>query len=70
MFVAVHMVAVYKAFTHQYSVSLEKIFCAYLKEHLKTTLNVLNLVLGTNLLAAEDGLNLKVFWCLFVKVPY
>ena len=46
--------------------SLAKVFCAQMKEHLKTTLNVLNPVAGTNLLAAEDGLNRKVFWCLFV----
>ena len=39
---------------------------AHMKEHLKTTLNVLNPVAGTNFLAAEEGLNRKVFWCLFV----
>ena len=66
MFVAVHMVAVCKAFTQQHLVALAKVFCAHLKEHLNTTLNVLNPVAGTNLLAAEDGLNRKVFWCLFV----
>ena len=37
-----------------------------MKEHLKTTLNVLNPIAETNFLAAEDGLNRKVFWCLFV----
>ena len=46
--------------------SLAKVFCAHLKEHLKTTLNVLNPLVGTNLLATKDGLNRKVFWCLFV----
>lgn len=66
MSVAVHMVAVCKAFTQQHSAALARVFCAYLREHLKTTLNVLGPVVGTNLLAAENGLNRKVFWCLFV----
>ena len=48
---------------HQHSASLARVFCAHLKEHLKTTLNVLNHVAGSNLLAVEDGLNQKVFWC-------
>ena len=46
--------------------TLAKVFCAHLKEHIKTTLKFLNPIAGTNLLAAEDGLNRKVFWCLFV----
>ena len=66
MSVAVHMVAVCKEFKQQQSVALAKVFCAHLKEHLNTTLNVLNPIAGTNLLATEDGLNRKVFWCLFV----
>ena len=60
------MVAFCKAFTQQHSVALTKVFCAHLKEHLKTTLNVLIPIAGTNLLATEYGPNRKFFWCLFV----
>ena len=63
MYVAMHMVVVFKEFMHQHSASLARVFCAHLKEHLKTTLNVLNHVAGSNLLAIENGLNQKVFWC-------
>ena len=57
MSIVLHMVVVSKAFMQQHSIALAKVFCAHLKEHLKTTLNVLNPVAGNNLLAVEDGLN-------------
>ena len=63
MYVAMHMVVVCKEFMHQHSASLARVFCAHLKEYLKTTLIFLNHVARSNLLAVEDGLYQKVFWC-------
>ncbi|KAH9287706.1 hypothetical protein KI387_031823 [Taxus chinensis] len=66
MSVAVHMVAVSKVFTQQHSTVLARVFCECLRGHLKATFEELNPAAGTNLLAAENGLNRKIFWCLFV----
>ncbi|GLJ53784.1 hypothetical protein SUGI_1147870 [Cryptomeria japonica] len=66
MTVAVHMVAVSKVFTHQHSNVLAQVYCEFLRGHLRATSDELDPVAGTNLLAAENGLNQKVFWCFFV----
>eukprot|EP01018_Ginkgo_biloba_P030617 Gb_17424 [translate_table: standard] len=66
MSVVVHMVSVFKTFTQHHSAALARVFCASLRDHLRVTFNDLNPVAGSNLLATEDGLNRRVFWCFLV----